>query len=69
MYIPHIHSKKFTNEQIEELKTEINKTEYEKAREPLNNENKKLKEKVNQLEINYKLYEYDFEQLREYKGN
>lgn len=35
----------------------------------LNNENKKLKEKVNQLEINYKLYEYDFEQLREYKGN
>lgn len=35
----------------------------------LNNENKKLKEKVNQLEINYKLYEYDFEQLKEYKGN
>lgn len=35
----------------------------------LSNENKKLKEKVNQLEINYKLYEYDFEQLREYKGN
>lgn len=35
----------------------------------LNDENKKLKEKVNQLEINYKLYEYDFEQLREYKGN
>lgn len=34
----------------------------------LNEENKELKNRVKQLEINYKLYEYDFTQLREYRG-
>ena len=34
----------------------------------LNIENQKLKDKVKQLEINYKLYEYDFNQIREYRG-
>lgn len=34
----------------------------------LNEENKELKNRVKQLEINYKLYEYDFNQIREYKG-
>ena len=46
MYIPHIHSSKFTNEQVEELKTEIRKTEYEKAREPLNKEIWELKKQI-----------------------
>lgn len=34
----------------------------------LSNDNKTLREKVNQLEVNYKLYEYDFEQIKEYRG-
>lgn len=34
----------------------------------LNIENRELKNKVKQLEINYKLYEYDFNQIREYRG-
>lgn len=34
----------------------------------LNTENQKLKNRVKQLEINYKLYEYDFNQIREYRG-
>lgn len=34
----------------------------------LNIENKELKNRVKQLEINYKLYEYDFNQIREYRG-
>ena len=34
----------------------------------LNIENQKLKDNVKQLEINYKLYEYDFNQIREYRG-
>ncbi len=38
MYVPHIHNRHFTKEQIEELKQEIRKTEYEKAREPLQQE-------------------------------
>lgn len=38
MYIPHSHRRYITQEQLKELKKEINKTEYEKAREPLNAE-------------------------------
>lgn len=34
----------------------------------LNIENRELKDRVKQLEINYKLYEYDFNQIREYRG-
>lgn len=35
----------------------------------LNIENRELKDRIKQLEINYKLYEYDFNQIREYRGN
>lgn len=38
MYVPHIHNRHFSQKQIEELKEEIRKTEYEKAREPLEKE-------------------------------
>lgn len=44
MYVPHVHLKRhISEEQLEELKKEINKTEYEKAREPLLKEIAELK--------------------------
>lgn len=35
----------------------------------LKKQNKKLNERINQLEIDYKLYEYNINQLKEYRGN
>lgn len=63
MYIPHIHSRKFTNEQIEELKTEINKTEYEKAREPLNNEIRELNKEIWELKKQIEAYRQVFNDI------
>lgn len=63
MYVPHIHSSKFTNEQIEELKKEINKTEYEKAREPLNNEIKELNKEIWELKKQIEAYRQVFNDI------
>lgn len=49
VFVPHLH-RRFSWEQIEELKREINKTEYEKAREPLIHELGELEYKVYRLE-------------------
>lgn len=49
MYIPHL-KKYMTQEQLEELKSEINKTDYEKAREPLEKEVGELHNKIFELE-------------------
>lgn len=49
VFVPHLH-RRFSKEQIQELKREINKTEYEKAREPLIHELGDLEYKVNRLE-------------------
>ena len=49
MYVPHFHPR-ISREQLEELKRNINKTEYEKAREPLINELGDLEFKVFRLE-------------------
>lgn len=35
----------------------------------LKKQNKKLNERINQLEIDYKLYDYNINQLKEYRGN
>ena len=48
-FIPHLH-RRLSREQFEELKKDINKTEYEKAREPLIHELGELQYKVNRLE-------------------
>lgn len=49
VFVPHLH-RRFSKEQIQELKREINKTEYEKAREPLIGELSELEWKVFRLE-------------------
>lgn len=63
MYVPHIHIRKFTNEQIKELKTEINKTEYEKAREPLHNEIKELNKEIWELKKQIEAYRQVFNDI------
>lgn len=35
----------------------------------LKKQNKKLNERINQLETDYKLYDYNINQLKEYRGN
>ena len=35
----------------------------------LQRENETLNNRINQLEINYKLYDYNINQLKEYRGN
>lgn len=49
--IPHISENHFTQKQIEELKVELNKTEYEKAREPLEKQIRILERKLYNKEI------------------
>ena len=57
MYIPIPHLKRhMTREQLEELKKEINKTEYEKAREPLQEEIKKLNGEIYDLKKERDIY-------------
>lgn len=56
MYVPHFHPRGLSNRQMEELKKEINKTEYEKAREPLIKENGKLVDNIYELNEIIKKY-------------
>lgn len=56
MYIPHIRDRHFSQDQIEELKTEIKKTEYEKAREPLEKEINEMKNQIWFLEERERAY-------------
>lgn len=48
---------------FKELKEEVKKTEYEKAREPLQNEIRKLNEKIWELEKQIKAYRQVFEDI------
>lgn len=64
MYIPHIQFGRTINqEQIDEIKKEINKTEYEKAREPLNNEINELKKEIWDLKNQIDAYRDVFNEL------
>lgn len=63
MYVPHLHNRHFSKEQIEELKTEIRKTEYEKAREPLQEEIKNLHRQIWDLEKQINAYRDVFNEL------
>ncbi len=63
MYVPHLHDRHFSRAQIEELKKEINKTEYEKAREPLNNEIKELNKEIWELRKQIEAYRQVFNDI------
>ena len=63
MYVPHLHNRHFNQSQIEELKKEINKTEYEKAREPLNDEIKELNKEIWELREQIEAYRQVFNDI------
>lgn len=63
MYVPIFHNRHFSQEQIKELKEEINKTEYEKAREPLNNEIRELNKEIWELRKQIDAYRQVFNDI------
>lgn len=63
MFVPVFHNRHFSQEQIKELKEEINKTEYEKAREPLNNEIRELNKEIWELREEIDAYRQVFNDI------
>lgn len=63
MFVPVFHNRHFSQEQIEELKEEINKTEYEKAREPLENEIRELNKEIWELRHQIEAYRQVFNEI------
>lgn len=49
MFVPHLHTRGLTEEQLNELKKEINKTEYEKTIEPYQEEINSLNLKMGNM--------------------